>query len=202
MCLDSQQSQASRKSMKSQKSQESVICLEESQQSKASRKSMRPQESQESQQSVTGIPREFDYLYRASQNDDHVLALDVNSPVSLSIGVVCVAQRDACDNNPRIKAHTLQKTFYSYPKNSEEKIKKAIEDRIENDVANFKFQGYNVTTYTFGLPFEVEEITNISRGYDGKTKMLRAARNKKNQENVKQNDDTEDSKGKAKKARK
>jgi hypothetical protein len=164
-------------SVRSLRSQKSIILLD------AEGSSQQPVflgslQSQQSVGSAVGIPREFDYLFRPSQNDEQVIGLDVNSPVSLSIGVVCVAQREASDNNPEVKSHTLQKTFYSYPKNAEEKIKKAIEDRIENDVADFKLQGYIVTTYTFGLPFLVEEITNISRGYDGKTKMLRASKKK------------------------
>jgi hypothetical protein len=178
-----QQSQESQESVKSAKS----VRSERSERSERSARSARSAkcrsfqaslESQESQASATGIAREFDYLFRASQNDEQVLGLDTDSPVSLSIGVVCVADRQESNNNPEIKAHTLQKTFYSYPKNAEDRIKKVIEDRIENDVADFKLQGYNVTTYTFGLPFAVEEVTNISRGYDGKTRMLRAAKKK------------------------
>lgn len=157
---DSQESQQSQKSVGSQKTHLSI-------------------HSQESQNSVSGIPREFDYIYRSSQNDDHVLGLEADSPVSLSIGVVCVVEREESNNNPEIKPHTLQKTFYSYPKNCDEHIKKQIQDRIENDVADFKIQGYRVITYTFGLPFVVDEICNISRGYDGKTKMLRASRKNK-----------------------
>lgn len=166
-------SQMSRQtSTRSLRSQKSVIVLD----------SQEVQESQASMVSAAGIAREFDYLYRSSQNDEQVLGLDVNSPVSLSIGVVCMAQRDGSDNNPEVKAHTLPKTFYSYPKNAEEKIKKSIEDRIENDIADFKLQGYTVTTYTFGLPFLVEAVTNITRGYDGKTKMLRAWKKKRAEE--------------------
>jgi hypothetical protein len=159
-------------------SQESHISVksDKTARSTTSRRSQRIQASLESQDSARGIPREFDYRFRSSQNDEQVLGLDINSPVSLSIGVVCVVERGSSDNNAEIKAHTLQKTFYSYPKNAEEKVKKAIEDRIENDVADFKLQGYHVTTYMFGLPFHVEETCNISRGYDGKTKMLRASR--------------------------
>jgi hypothetical protein len=181
-------SQLSRQSsLRSRSSLRSLLLLD-SQKSQESQKSDKANggfyqslESQESHGSAIGIPREFDYLFRSSQNDEDVIGLNVNSPISLSIGVVCVAQRTASDNNVEIKAHTLQKTFYSYPKNAEEKTKKTIEDRIENDVADFKLQGYNVTTFTFGLPFVVEEISNISRGYDGKTKMLRAARRKRAQ---------------------
>lgn len=162
-------------SQESQHSQKSHISLQSSLPSLRSHMSLR---SHQSHGSAVGIPREYDYLFRSSQDDDQVPGLDVNSPVSLSIGVACVVERKASDNNPEIKAHTLPKTFYSYPKNCEEKIKKTIEDRIENDVANFKLQGYHVTTYTFGLPFAVEETCNISRGYDGKTKMLKASRKK------------------------
>lgn len=186
-------SQMSRQtSARSLRSQKSVIVLDsqEVQESQASQAmsftgllgSLDSHHSQASMVSAPGIPREFDYLYRSSQNDEQVLGLDVNSPISLSIGVVCMVQRDASDNNPEVKAHTLQKTFYSYPKNAEEKIKKSIEDRIENDIADFKLQGYTVTTYTFGLPFLVEAVTNITRGYDGKTKMLRAWKKKRAEE--------------------
>jgi hypothetical protein len=178
-----QNSQMSRQSsLRSFASQPSFVLLD-SQESQGSQKSKRARESLPqslaSQQSAVGIPREFDYLFRSSQDDEHVLALDPNYAVSLSIGVVCVAYRQGSDNNPEIKPHTLQKTFYSYPKNSHQNIKKAIQERIDNDIADFKLQGYTVTTYTFGLPFAVEETSNISRGYDGKTKMLKAARKKK-----------------------
>jgi hypothetical protein len=170
-------------SVRSLRSQKSLILLDSqessSQQAMSFTGLLGSFESQhESQASAAGIPREFDYLFRPSQNDEQVLALDVNSQISLSIGVVCVAQREASDNNLEIQSHALQKTFYSYPKNAEEKIKKTIENRIENDVADFKLQGYNVTTYTFGLPFSVEAVNNVTRGYDGKTKMLRASKKK------------------------
>jgi hypothetical protein len=169
-------------SVRSLRSQKSVILLESqgmsSQQSMSFTGLLGSLESQQSQTSAAGISREYDYLFRSSQNDEQVIGLDVNSPVSLSIGVVCVAERQASDNNMEILSHVLQKTFYSYPKNAEEQIKRTIENRIENDVANFKLQGYNVTTYTFGLPFSVEAVNGITRGYDGKTKMLRASKRK------------------------
>lgn len=171
--LPGQESQQSRVSLRSDKSHISV----HSEKSHISIRSSQ-QSAQSAAQSAAGIPHEFDYLFRSSQNDDNVLALDADSPVTISIGVVCVVERQASDNNPEIKPHTLQKTFYSYPKNADAQVKKQIEERIENDVADFKLQGYHVTIYTFGLPFVVEEICNISRGYDGKTKMLRAARKK------------------------
>jgi len=223
--MSRQSSLKSRSLQNSQESQESVFCYEESQQSHTSRKSRRHHneshgslgsvELVESQESViiTGesqLPNPYKYLFRPKQ-EDNVFVLDHNSPVARSIGVVCVVQRPASDNNAMIKAHTLQKSFYSFPKNSEEKIKKAIDDRIDNDVANFKLQGYQIDAYTFGLPFDVEEICNISLGYDGKTKSLKASRNKRKQDDEdvacvasssSSKTNMADEKGKTKKARK
>lgn len=104
-------------------------------------------------------------------------SLSVDSEVALSIGIVCVMRRPSSNRKQKvIKKFALQKTFYAYPKNATTEQKNRIETRIQDDIGDFALQGYEVETYKFGLPFEVEEICCVSRGYNLLPKILKAPR--------------------------
>jgi len=108
---------------------------------------------------------------------DVIGCLSVDSQNTLSIGTVCVMQRSSSNKKQKvIKKFAMQKTFYAYPKNATTEQKNKVETRIQNDVADFILQGYEVHTHKFGLPFEVEEICCVSRGYNLLPKILKAAR--------------------------
>ena len=99
------------------------------------------------------------------------------SSADLSIGTVCVIYRPSSNRKQKvIKKFALQKTFYAYPRNSTTEQKNKIETRIQNDMADFVLQGYEIQTHTFDLPFEVEEICCVSRGYNLLPKILKAPR--------------------------
>ena len=123
--------------------------------------------------------QDFDFLFSHEQDDSKVLGLPIDSSLALSIGVVCVAERGISHQwLKKESAHALPKTFYAYPKTARKTTKQLIQACIDTDTANFKLQNYTVKTYTLGLPFEVQEITNISPGYNGKPKMMKADLNK------------------------
>jgi hypothetical protein len=133
------------------------------------------QESQISQQSSTGLSQDFNFLFSSQQDDNIVHGLPIDSELSLSIGVVCTAERKTTHKKQKEqKQHALQKTFYAYQKGCDDATKHLIQEKIDEDIADFKLQNYTVNTYTFGLPFFVDATCNISRGYNGKPKMLKA----------------------------
>ncbi len=99
------------------------------------------------------------------------------SSADFSIGTVCVIYRPSSNRKQKvIKKFALQKTFYAYPRNATTEQKNKIETRIQNDMADFVLQGYEIQTHTFDLPFEVEEICCVSRGYNLLPKILKAPR--------------------------
>lgn len=130
----------------------------------------------ESQVSHSGFSQDFfDMLNLSAADDNSVSTLATSSEIASSIGVVCVVSRPTNNKKQKdIKKFALQKTFYAYPKNCDTSVKDKIEERIKNDIADFKFQKYNVETYRFGLPFEVEEVCCVSRGYNLLPKILKA----------------------------
>lgn len=144
------------------------------------------------QQSSTGLSQDFNFLFSASQDDMMVPGLAVDSELSKSIGVVCLASRDTTHKKQKaIKPHAIQKTFYAYPKNCEES-KRLIQEQIEEDMADFKVQNYTVQAYTFGLPFEVEATCNITRGYKNTPKIFKAETNKRKSSEKSDSEDEED----------
>jgi len=137
-------------------------------------------ESQKSQQSSTGISQEFDFLFSSQQDDANIPGIPLDSNLCLSIGVVAVAEREITHKKLKKEdPHALQKTFYAYPKFANQETKNLIAAAIESDIANFEVQQYTVKKYTFGLPFPVQAICNITTGYNGKPKMLKADTNKR-----------------------
>lgn len=144
------------------------------------------------QQSSTGLSQDFNFLFSASQDDMRVPGLAVDSELSKSIGVVCLASRETTHKKQKaIKPHAIQKTFYAYAKNCEES-KRLINEQIEEDMADFKVQNYTVEIYTFGLPFEVEATCNITRGYKNTPKIFKAETNKRKSSEKSDSEDEED----------
>ena len=111
----------------------------------------------------------------AASAQSAMIGLSANSPIALSIGIVSVMKRPSTHKKQKnIKPFALQKSFYAYPKNVDQQTMEKINTRVQNDIADFKLQGYDVTTHTFGLPFEVEEVCCVSRGYNLLPKILKA----------------------------
>lgn len=137
--------------------------------------SQESQKSERSQQSETGVSQDFfDVL---NMNDDDVPGLSSQSEAALSVGFVCVVSRPTTNKKQKdIKKFALQKTFYAFPKNCSQEIKNKMQERIENDIADFRIQQYDVSIHRFGLPFEVEEVCCVSRGYTLLPKILKAPR--------------------------
>jgi hypothetical protein len=147
------------------------------------------QESQESQKSGTGMSQDFFAVLKLEGDD--VSCLSPSSAVAQSIGVVCMASRPSTNKKQKdIKKFALQKTFYAFPKDCKPDIKNKIQERIDNDIADFRFQKYDVSIHRFGLPFEVEEVCCVSRGYSLLPKILKAPPPVKRKRDV-DNDDEE-----------
>lgn len=101
--------------------------------------------------------------------------LSTDSPTAFSIGIVTIVRRPSTNRKQKpIKWFALQKSFYAYPRDISDATMEKLNTRIENDIADFKLQGYEVETHTFGLPFKVEEICCVSRGYNLLPKILKA----------------------------
>ena len=134
------------------------------------------QESQgQSQRSATGMSQDF--FSALNMNDDNLPEISSQSDAALSVGIVCVMDRPTTNKKQKdIKKFALQKTFYAFPKDCNPEIKAKIQQRIENDIADFKLQKYNVSIHRFGLPFDVEEVCCVSGGYNLVPKILRAPR--------------------------
>ena len=132
-------------------------------------------QSKESAQSATGLSQDFQFMFTESTDAIPTVGIPIDSNLAKSIGVVAVVNRNVVHKKQKkVEPYALQRTFYAYPKNSDEEIIRKIRDRIEEELADFRLQNYTVEIYKFGLPFEVEKVGYISSGYTGKPKMLKA----------------------------
>lgn len=132
-------------------------------------------QSKESAQSATGLSQDFEFMFTESTDAIPTVGIPIDSNLTKSIGVVAVVNRNVVHKKQKkVEPYALQRTFYAYPKNSDEEIIRKIRDRIDEELADFRLQNYTVEVYKFGLPFEVEKVGYISSGYTGKPKMLKA----------------------------
>lgn len=122
------------------------------------------QTSQTSHISHTGLSQDMERAVIINEDENGVeQALVVPS---LSYGTVCVVHRDAHRKMKIVKPFAVQNTFYAFPKDADEEMKAKINTKIEAVVQNFTLQNYDTKVVRFGLPFAVEEVCNISAGYN------------------------------------
>jgi hypothetical protein len=133
-------------------------------------------------------------MFSESTDAIPTIGIPIDSNLAKSIGVVAVVNRNVeHKKQKKVEPYALQRTFYAYPKDANEEMIRRVRDKMEEELADFRLQNYTVEIYKFGLPFVVEKVGNISSGYTGKPKMLKAeTKKRKVREDTESDDDDGD----------
>jgi hypothetical protein len=96
-------------------------------------------------------------------------------------GVVLLVSRAGKN---KIKPHALQTSFFAYPQDASDEDRKAVDDKVDAIASTFRANKYEVVKHTFDLPFKVDAICKVSKGYSTTVKALKAG-------DIPENDDEE-----------
>lgn len=89
-------------------------------------------------------------------------------------GVVVVVSRVSASGKITIKPHAVQTSFFALPlKPSKEDIK-AVDEKVKDIMASYEANKYRVERHDFNLPFEVEAICRVTKGYTPTAKPMKA----------------------------
>ena len=117
-------------------------------------------------------------------------------------GIVCVVSRTSANGKILIKSHAVQTSFFALPLNPTKADLKKVDEKVKDIAASYEANKYKVDRYDFNLPFEVEAICRVTKGYTPTAKPLKAEDVKKKRKIADADEDADEDADKAPKSKK
>lgn len=106
-----------------------------------------------------------------------------------SKGVVCVVSRLSAKGKTVIKRHAVQTSFFAIPAKASKEDKRKVDEKIKTIIGTYEANKYIVETHRFELPFAVDAICKVTKGYTASAKPLKVEDVKKRKRGADASDD-------------